>query len=343
MRRRICFNDFAKTYGENHNFVKYYPAIIRLNKKGISLISVEKIYKGKIPKSTLYFWYNQKRVPVQFTSFVKAKKSFSEKEIDKMGELIGSIMGDGGIISKGHVHYCNTEQFLINRFKANMLELFPKETPCESKDNNAMHLIYSPRIGRVLWCLFGRFSYGKDTKNITSQINNQPLAWKIKAVQALYNDEGSVIMTKNNTKYISFKQKSTSVTDFVCSVLNECGIRYIRGNDDGKWMVRICGYENMLKFKERIGFSDGYRKAEKLNRLLNSINHPHFITKQKILEILKEGPKTYKDIAQSFILNPRTVRGHLHGWTKGSIKESLIKMGLVKAMKQGRKQVYSLA
>ena len=94
---------------------------------------------------------------MQFSSFANSKKSFSGKEIGKMGELIGSILGDGGIISKGHVHYCNTEEFLINRFKANMLELFPEEVPCESKDKNAMHLIYSPRIGRVLWCLLEDF------------------------------------------------------------------------------------------------------------------------------------------------------------------------------------------
>ena len=269
MQERIYFADFAKTYGRNYRSIMHYPDVIRLKKRGISIISVEKMFKGIIPKSTLYFWYNEKRIPVQFSSFANSKKSFSGKEIGKMGELIGSILGDGGIISKGHVHYCNTEEFLINRFKANMLELFPEEVPCESKDKNAMHLIYSPRIGRVLWCLFGRFSCGKDTKIITDKINSMPLDWKIEVVRALYDDEGSAVKLKKGG-YVSFKQKSQSITQFVQNVLAECKIRFITTEYKGMYMVRICSYADMKRFGEIINFSEGYRKKAKLSVILES-------------------------------------------------------------------------
>lgn len=342
MFARIYFKDFAETYGKSHNPVLYYPTIMRLKKKRVSLNSVEKIYNGIIPKSTLYFWYNKQRIPAQFNSFLNAKKSFSEKEIGRMGELMGSILGDGGIINKGHVHYCNTEQFLINRFKANMLELFPKEVPCETKDDNAMHLVYSPRIGRVLWCLFDKFSYGKDTKIITSELNSMPLNWKIQVVRALYDDEGSAVRLKKGG-YISFKQKSDSITKFVQDVLIECGIKSIITDYNRIHMIRICSYADMKRFSESINFSEGYRKRIKLSTILESYKYPQGDTKNRIMDILKCGPKTYHEIAKHFELNPKTIRGHIHGWNGGSQKESLIKQGLVKVLKQGRKAIYSVA
>ncbi|HII14860.1 MAG TPA: hypothetical protein HA362_00950 [Nanoarchaeota archaeon] len=341
MQKRLRFEDYIKTYNCNKS-LQFYPIILRLKRKGFPLRAIEQLYSSVIPKSTLYFWYNQKRIPAQFRSFSNAKKRVSSEEIELLAPLIGSIFGDGGITNEGYVHYCNTEPFLILRFRKIIESVFAGELPCLSEDKGAMHLVYSPRIGRALWCIFGKFSFGADTKIITGQIRAMPLDWRIKMVSALYDDDGSAVKLKH-CGYVAFKQKLKNIAVFVQNVVSECGIRSALSPDGDKWHLRIYSYRDMLKFKHTINFAEGYRKRETLDRILGSIHAPHFVTKEIILNLLKDGPKTYNEIAKSFSLNPKTIRGHMHGWNKDSQKESLIKLGLVNAVKSGRKVTYSLA
>ncbi|MBU2638611.1 MAG: ArsR family transcriptional regulator [Nanoarchaeota archaeon] len=342
MAHKIIFRHYLDTFYKSRVPVYFYPHILRLKKKGLTVKSVESLCDNKVPRSTLYAWHKGKRIPIEFKSFFKAKKHFTHSDINNLAHLLGSILGDGGIVKTGQVHYCNTEGFLIKQFKENVRKVYKNEKYSKSKYGNAIHLTYSSRIGRTLWCLFGKFSSGKDTKIITEQINVMPLDWKIKVVRALYEDEGSVIWRKH-THYISFKQKSWSITQFVQNVLAECKIKSLLTPDNGMYMLRICSYADMKRFKDTINFSKGYRKRCKLDALLTSIKHPHFDTKQKILDLLKQGPMDYHDLACHFKLHPKTVRGHLHGWAKDSIKDSLIKMGLVNAAKSRGKVTYSLA
>ncbi|MBU2589408.1 MAG: LAGLIDADG family homing endonuclease [Nanoarchaeota archaeon] len=338
---KINFKQYLKTYNTKLSKAIYYPKILRLKKKGLSLKSIENLYDNLIPKSTLYFWYTEKRIPRIFLSFLKAKKKFSKEDMQTFAHVIGNIIGDGGITNKGYTHYCNTEKFLIKKFKNNMERIFPEEKPCITNHKNATHLTYSPRVGRIIWCLFGKFSFGKDTKKITIGIISQPLKWKMKLLTSLYDDDGSAVKLKQGG-YISLKQKLKGIILFVQITLAECNIKSMISYDQGKWLLRISSYKEMLKFKKEINFSKDYRKRERLDEILSTIKYPHFITKQKIVDFLKTGPKSFQNITEQFNLKRGTLHGHLRGWRKDSKEDGLIKNGIIIKIKAGKEIFYML-
>ena len=193
-------------------------------------------------------------------------------------------------------------------------------------------------MGKVLWCLFGKFSSGKDMKIITLQIKKMPKEWKAKMLRAWFNDDGSV------PKYgvIAIKQKLKPLILFIQGILSELGIKSQITKDGDRWLLRICSYKDMMKFKEKIDFSKGYRKSQKLSDIIEKIKRPHFETKNKILDLLKKSPKTREEISKLLSLSEGIVYGHLHGWKRKSKKSNpcLIDLGLVKVKKEGKINAY---
>jgi len=266
------------------------------------------------------------------------------KESYELALVIGHLYGDGGITNNGRVHYCNSEEFLIKEFVDSMDKVFEVK-PWIKKEQNIIRVKYPVGIGKELWNAFDKFSYGKDTKIITRKIRNMPLKWKVKMLQAWFNDDGSVINLPPNYKVVSIKQKLKHLIFFINEILREFEINSQIMEDDGKWLLRICGYENLMKFRDNINFSMRYRKRIKLNQMINSIRHPHFIIKDKILKLLRGYPRTRKELSKSLKLELGTIYGHLHGW-KRKIRKSnpgLIDLGLVKIKKRGRINIYFLS
>lgn len=257
--------------------------------------------------------------------------------------IIGHILGDGGINSKGRVYYCNTEDFLIEEFVNSMSKQF-NVNPWIKKEKNINRVIYPVKVGRELWNLFGKFSFGKDTKIITNEINNLPLSFKVIILRAWFNDDGSVVNISKNYKAVAIHQKLKNLIIFIHNTLNDLGIKSRIMEDDKKWLLRITGYKDILKFKEEINFSAGYRKREQLNNMLESIIHPHFVTKMDILNFL-QSPKTLKEICEFLEMDRHVIYGHLHGWKRKNRKSSLglLENGFVKLNKRGRLNIYSLS
>ena len=249
------------------------------------------------------------------------------KNTKELALAIGHIFGDGGINNKGRVYYCNSEDFLIEEFVNSMNKVF-KVRPWINREQNITRIVYPVNVGRRLWDIFGKFSFGKDTKTITSQIQKMPLKWKVKMLQAWFNDDGSVSNIPPNYKVISIKQKLNPLINFIKEVLEEFEIKSQIMEDGSIRLLRIFGYSNIVKFRDNINFSAGYRKREKLNKMIESIKRPHFIIKERILDLLKESPKTRKELSKVLNLEPGTVYGHLHGW-KRRIKLRKSTQGLV--------------
>lgn len=337
MSFKIKYEDFVKTYCKKYRSSIYYPKILEKYKQNKNIIKISKSFD--IPYQTVWRWVNNKSIPVPFVEYQKIKKEFNETEIKDLAIIIGHIFGDGGIISNGRVHYCNTEQFLINEFISQMSKIFENK-PHIRKEAKITRVENSSLIGKTLWCIFGKFSFGKDTKIITLQIQKMSLKWKAKMLQAWFNDDGSV----PNYGVISIKQKLKPLILFIQDTLSELGIKSQISEDNGKWLLRICSYKYMQKFKEKIGFSEDYRKKQKLNELLEKIKFPHFKIKNKILKLLKESPKTRKELKKSLDIKEGTIYGHLHGWKRKSKTEKtnigLIDMGFVEVKKRGRINVY---
>ena len=252
------------------------------------------------------------------------------KNSDELALAMGHIFGDGGINSKGRVYYCNSEEFLIKEFVNSMNKIFNIK-PWINKEWNVTRVVYPVSVGRDLWEIFGKFSFGKDTKIITTQIQERPLKWKVKMLQAWFNDDGSVICYLPNYKAIAIHQKLKHLIEFIKEILEEFNINAKIEEDDGKWLLRIFGYENMVKFSEQINFSGNYRKSEKLKEMIKSITRPCFVTKKKILKILEKSPKTIKEISKELDMDRNVVYGHLHGWKRRNRKnnQGLIDYGSV--------------
>ena len=266
------------------------------------------------------------------------------KSIKNSGELalaMGHIFGDGGINNKGRIYYCNTENFLIGEFVNSMNKIF-KIRPWINKEVGVTRVVYPVSVGRDLWDIFGKFSFGKDTKIITPQIQKMPLTWKAKMLQAWFNDDGSVSNIPPNYKVVAIKQKLKHLTEFIKEILEEFDIKSQIIEDEGNWLLRIFGYENIVKFGENINFSKNYRKSEKLNEMIRSITRPCFVTKKKILGLLEESSKTINELSKELDLNRQIIYCHLHGWKRRKRKsnQGLIDSGAVIFKKVGRNNIY---
>lgn len=257
-----------------------------------------------------------------------------------LASIIGHLYGDGGIAKKGRIHYCNTEEFLIKEFVQNMKKVF-KYKPYIIYENNIIRVKYPARFGRIFWNTFGKFSSGKDTKTITSQINKMPLKWKVKMLTTWFNDDGSV--PKNGNR-ISIKQKLKPLILFIQETFKQFQIKSQIVKDGNMWHLRTTSYDGLTKFRKHIGFSKNYRKSKELDDVISKIKDPHFVTKNKILKLLKQSPKTRKELTKFLNLESGTIYGHLHGW-KRKIRtntKGLVDFGLVKLEKLGRINIYSI-
>jgi hypothetical protein len=337
---KITYKEFVNAYPKMWHSSLFYPVLLKLKRKGFDFQKIKNILGDEVPESTLYFWFNNKRVPLPFKEFSKIKKEFDRDDSEKLATIVGHVLGDGGIDKKMMLHYCNTEEFLINEFQNAMKFVFDvKPMYKRQEESGIIRLVYPRLLSRILFCLFGRFSLGRDNKQITPEIEKMPMWWKIKLLQALYNDDGSVPKTGH---CVAFKQKDKGIILWVQTTLKELGINSRLTPDETRWHLRITNYLDLVKFRDRVNFSKGYRKQIQLNKTIEQIKFPHWKTKYKIIKILKEGPKTRKELAAILHLKSGTVYGHLHGWkrTKRKSNLGLVDLRLVKVKKVGRINLY---
>jgi len=341
MKLKIEYKDFVKAYTQSFGTALFFPQFLKLRRQGLDFKEIKEKLKNKIPESTLYFWFNNKRIPLPFNEFNKIKKEFDKSELMQLATIVGHILGDGGINNKLILHYCNTEQFLINEFQNIMKNIFKaKHMNYYKEKSGIIRLQYSRLFSRILTCIFGTFSKGGN-KQITPQIENMPVLWKAKLIQALYDDDGSV---PKSGYCVAFKQKDKNIILWVQKTLKELGINSRLTPDGSHWHLRVTNYFDILKFREKINFSKNYRKQIQLNKTIEKINYPHWKMKKQIIEILKERPRTRKELINVLQLQPGTVYGHLHGWKRAKRKSNLglIDLQLVKVTKIGRINLYHI-
>jgi len=339
MKLEIIYQNFVNTYKEGYKRALFYPEFLRLRKRNLTISEIEEKIEYKVPKSTLYFWsYN--KIPLAFKDFKGLKRTFSNRDVEDLALIIGHILGDGGISKMKLLHYCNTENFLINEFQTVMKKVFNTEARIRKEPSGIMRLRYGRKFSRALVSIFGKFA-GEENKKITPQINKMPLKWKAKLLQALYDDDGSVPKTEN---YVSLRQKDEDIILWVKETLKEMDINSGLGKDNSGWLLRIAGYKNLLEFRNKVNFSLGYRKQFQLDRIIKKIKFPHWKTKNKIIEFLRLGVKNRKEIAKTLKIQKGVIYGHLHGWKRHDRKSNfgLVDLGIVKVKKIRRINFYYL-
>lgn len=337
---KINYKDFVYTYPPRYRSALFYPLFLKLKKKGLSFNHIKMRLSDKVPKQTIYSWFYG-RVPLPFKEFQNIKNKFNKKDLERLATIVGHTLGDGGITKQMFLRYCNKEEFLIKEFKGAVRSVFHIK-PVEHKEKSGIIRITYPRlISRVLICLFGKFSRGVEGKKITPQIDRMPLWWKIKVLQALYNDDGSVPEWKYY-RCVALKQKEESIILWVQKVLKQLKISARLTKDRNTWQLRITSYSDIKKFRDKVNFSKGYRKQLHLDDIIEKIKYPHWKTKEKIVKLLKRKPRTRKELANLLSIDQGTVYGHLHGWKRIKRKSTLglVDLGLVKIKKVGRINLY---
>ncbi|XOB41423.1 MAG: LAGLIDADG family homing endonuclease [Candidatus Nealsonbacteria bacterium] len=338
MNLKINYQDFVNTYRDGYNTALFYPKVLKLKKRSLSIFEIEKKVDYKVPKSTLYFWTNYNKIPLAFNDFKNLKKRFYNKDIEYLATIIGHILGDGGIDKTKVLHYCNTEKFLIEEFRIAMKKVFNVQVKVRKETSGIMRLRYARKFSRALISLFGKFAGEKD-KEITSQIDKMPIWWKRKMMQAFYNDDGSVPKTE---KYVSLTQKNKDIILWIQRTLKEMDIKSGLSEAGSNWLLRVTGYRNLLKFRDKVNFSPSYRKQIQLEEIIKKIKFPHWKTKNRIIELLRKGLRTRQEIADIIKMDKGVVYGHLHGWRRCHKTSTLglIDLEMVRVKKNGRTNLY---
>lgn len=343
LKLTVDYNDFVKEYRETHRNALYYPEVLRLRKEGYTIPEIREEIGENISQSLLYSWTSADRVPLPVKDFRELKTEFSNTDISDLAVIVGHIIGDGGI-SRDHVlHYCNTEEFLIEKFRSSMSNLFGTNKKPREEPSGIMRLNYGRKYSRLMRSLFGNFAEGSkdnsDNKRITEQIEVMPDDWKNTMLRSLYEDDGSVPRTQN---YVSLKQKHKRIITWVRKHLKQLGIHSGLTEDNSLWLLRVSGYSNLMKFRKEIGFSPGYRKGNQLDRIIDGISHPHLATKKRIVRLLGKRPRTAGEIAQILGVDKDLIWGHLSGWKRSKESErkshpGLMDLGVVTTRKRDKK------
>jgi len=129
--------------------------------------------------------------------------------------------------------------------------------------------------------------------------------------------------------------------------LKELNIKSELDKDGSLWHLRILNHLDMIKFKNKVGFSKGYRKQAHLDKIIKEAKCPHWKTKMDIIKLLRKRPRTAKELAKYLNLETGTIHGHLHGWKRGKRAKrkstsGLIDMSLVRVKRDERRYVYFL-
>ncbi|MEK6946800.1 MAG: LAGLIDADG family homing endonuclease [Nanoarchaeota archaeon] len=197
-----------------------------------------------------------------------------------MASLVGHVFGDGYIgKKKRQFEYCNDNPSLLNEVRNYVREIFVLEPMTERRNR----IGYSTIVGEVLE-LFGAHLAPKiySNKTIPNWVKYGNSELKIAFIKALFDDDGSVMYSKNyNAKGINFyqirdKSKLQSSHEFLSEVrelLKEFSIMAgkphlrkfyrINGEEHAISYINVTDYKSILNFYYKIGLADG----EKFNRL----------------------------------------------------------------------------
>ena len=197
-----------------------------------------------------------------------------------MASLVGHVFGDGYIgKKKRQFEYCNDNPNLLNEVREYVREIFGLE-PMTERQNR---LGYSTIVGEVLE-KFGAHLAPKiySEKRIPNWIKNGSTEIKVAFIKALFDDDGSVMYSKNyNAKGINFyqirdKSKLQSSHKFLSELkelLKEFNIMTgephlrkfysINGEEHAISYINITDFKSIVNFYYGIGLTNG----EKFNKL----------------------------------------------------------------------------
>jgi len=218
---------------------------------------------------------------------------FPIKINQKLGSIVGHILGDGSIDKKyQQVFFSNSDKTLLKEFESSMKEIFGIEPRIwmqnkpefgntswdkrlksirELKDGRNGALFYPTICGLILNDIFDDFSIGRD-KRITKEMLNTDKEFKAGLIRAFYDDESSV-----GNKNIRVFQDRKEILETFRKLLSEFSItassvKSYKKRDIDRYYFDIFRKSNIRIFEKEIGFTSP-KKNDKLNEIINRKPH----------------------------------------------------------------------
>lgn len=284
---------------------------------------------------------NGRATPIKLTFPIKLDR--------KLGLLVGHILGDGSIGRKySSVFFSNSNKALLEEFHNLIREIFNLEPRIwlqesgnfktrtkwikrlyntdEIENSKDYGIFCSKIIGELLFCIFGKFAFGKFKKipNITLSASRD---FRVGLVRAFFDDECNV----NESRVIRVFQDDKRILDNLRAILINLGIQpcnvhsYIKGGKK-RFYFDISGIDNLIKYREIIGSSHPEKRFE-LDTLIDKLQSSKLQklrigqTKDSIMDLLKSGPLSTSDvIARLKNSHPRI------GWNDSVVRKHLFQL-----------------
>lgn len=232
--------------------------------------------------------------------------NFPIKVDERLGSIIGHILGDGSIDKRFHrLFYSNSNIELLKEFRSHMKQIFGREpfiwvqkkndfikkTEWLKKVKNLNEVpighnvgLFYPKIcSDILYVLFDKFAEGKN-KKITNQIFNTNLDFKKGLVRAFFDDEGSV---RADNRTVRFHQDNKELLYQMRLLIHEFGIsthtiKYYVKRDKPRHYFNINGFREYYNFYHKIGCISS-KKNQQFQLLINQVQNSKYFKKKYAL------------------------------------------------------------
>lgn len=267
---------------------------------------------------TIYRWYSNKRaIPVSDLPLIMSLSKTSWKEIEKnlmyikvgstrikpcfpikvdekIGSIVGHILGDGSIDKKyQQIFFSNSEKELLKEFLNNMKAVFNApvriwmqrasnfgNTHWDKRLDSIEELIegrnaglfYPTICGLILNYKFDNFAVGKN-KNIANHILKCNKYFKKGLIRAFFDDE-STVTEKSIRVFQDKKEILERIKELLIEFYIDSGeIKATIKKDKKRYYFNIFKKSNLKKFQLRIGFTSP-KKLDRLNKIV--LRKPHW-------------------------------------------------------------------
>jgi len=219
---------------------------------------------------------------------------FPIKLDEKIGSLVGHILGDGSIEQRFRkAFYSNKNPELLEEFYTNMGDILgvvpriwvQKPRSFEEKSEWLMRVaslddvptshcvgLFCPKIcSDILLAIFGNFAVGKK-KCITEQIFSANKNVKKGLVRAFFDDEGSI---RSDSHTMRLHQDNSALLSGIKALLSDLGvnshkIRTYYKREKPRHYFNVCGFKEYYAFYKEVGCTSS-RKQNEFEKLINKV------------------------------------------------------------------------